>query len=97
MWGKIPEYSWWWITAQHIETKEKKTHLVKFHGPQPLKDELEYYCPNELCVITKMSPSRVSKEQANPKKLHKRMLAFIGKTNAQRFKNKTENRLAGTY
>jgi len=74
---RIPEYSWWWVSAQHHETKEKMTKLIKFHGPQPLKDELEFYCPHYLCAIYKMSLSRVSKEKANAKKLHKRMLKDI--------------------
>ena len=74
---KIPEYSWWWISAQHHDTREKKTRLIKVHGPMPLKDELEYYCPHAVCAIYEMSCSRISKEQADDKELHQRMLTYI--------------------
>ena len=50
----MAKHSWWWITARHRETREKKTRIVKFTGPMPLKDELDFYCPPDVCYITEM-------------------------------------------
>lgn len=49
--------STWWITSKNFKTGELKTRLCKFDGPFPLKDELEYYCPNDICVIVEIKCS----------------------------------------
>lgn len=58
----MPKFSYWWITAIHRETREERLSLCKFHGPMPLKHELEYYCPPDICVITEMKFSWNSDE-----------------------------------
>lgn len=50
----MPKSSWWWITAQHRETKQEKKYICKFTGPMPLADEMDFYCPPDVCVITEM-------------------------------------------
>jgi len=49
-----PPYSVWSISAQHHETKERKTGWVRFTGPMPLKDEIDYFIPPSMWAIYEM-------------------------------------------
>jgi len=48
-----PKYTVWLVTAQKHHSHERQTRWVKFTG-EPLKAEMDYFCPPDVCVITEM-------------------------------------------
>lgn len=44
----------WFVAAVHRRTGERKSGFLHCEGPVPLKHELDYFCPPDICSIVEL-------------------------------------------